>query len=443
MSDTIDIMYQLSDKIVNGELGKEFVFNMHEEKFYVYMDGYWERIENIEMMGMMLKHFNGHIIDENTKAVNITRYTVTRRKQIFENLQPLIYKKLEEFNALGYLNFDVGEYDPVKDFWHPHKKEHYSTLRFGYEYDSKATCDLWIKTLNEIFENDKEKINILQEFFGYCLTRETKQRKALLLIGASNCGKSTILWTLRNMLGDKNCSAVSMKNICNPQYTANLMNKLVNIDTDVAQDAKEYEESFKKIAGGEAINCNSKYIPPFDFFPYSRVIMGSNGFPRVADHSEAFFNRLIIVPCDRVFDEEEQNKDLPELLKAELSGIFNWSCEGLRRLNKRGRFEIKDFAKEARQELRDESNPIDVFFRETIQEDKDNTEPIERGDLYDKYSVWCKNGGNAPMSKIKFGKAVWQKYNRITEKHSQHFATGKLIWRNLKYKSIDKGWDEE
>lgn len=432
-------MLSVAKGIAKGKAGQDFTYCMEESAFYGYENGYWKRLADLEIMRTIFNTYNG---ENNT--LDISRFTIAKRNQILDNLKLLIFQRLECFNKNGYLNFDVGEYDPMKDFWHPHNKESYNTLRFSYPFESltidgmenpSAKCPLWIKTLDEVFEGNHKKIDILQEFFGYCLTRKTNQRKALLLTGDSNCGKSTILWILRAMIGDKNCSSVSINLVNNPQYTSNMMNKLANIDTDVSADAKSYEEQFKKITGGEPINCSPKYIPTFEFYPYCKIVLAANTFPRITDHSSAFYNRLILIPCERVFMEEEQNKDLPEQLKEELSGVFNWAVEGLRRLNKRGRFESNDFMKEAVEELRDESNPIDVFFRETIEIDKSGNEHIAKLELYNKYMEWCRLNGNAPMSNIKFGRAVYQKYSKVTEKKSQDYATGNRIWKNLKYKN--------
>ena len=427
MSDQIDTMFSVAQGIAAGKTGHEFVYCMDEDKYYIYADEYWKRINEIELMSIALKHFNG---ENNT--VNITRYTASRRAQIPDNLRYLIFKKLEVFNANGYLNFPEGEMDMETGYVHNHDKENYSTLRMPYNFRMGADCQLWLKTLDEIFEKEKdpkkcaEKIAILQEFFGYCLSRDTEQRKALLLIGES------------------------MKNISNAQFTSSLMNKAVNIDTDVSTDAREYEEAFKKIAGGEPVNCNSKYLEPFDFFPWAKIIMASNGFPRCSDHSDAFFNRLIIIPCERIFEENEQNKKLPKLLKEELPGIFNWAWEGLKRLNARGQFDIKDFVAQARQDLRDESNPIDVFFRETITADKEWNSYIFKKELYQKYIDWCRDNGNSPMSNIKFNKAIFQKYSRVTERDSK-LDTGERVWRCLRLRDNtptppppqkDLAWDE-
>lgn len=425
----IDVMLSVAQGIASGKTGHDFVYCIEEDKYYYYYDGYWKIFDEIELMSIILKTFNG---EDNT--VNISRFTVGRRKQIMDNLVYLVFKKMEYFNKSGFLNFDLGEFDPITQTMHDHKKEHYSTFRMPYPYHHSAKCDLWYKTLDEIFEGNKDKISILQEFFGYCLTRETKQRKALLLIGESNCGKSTILWTLRHLVGEANCSDVSVNNIMNDQYTGNMLNKLVNFDTDTSQNAKEYEDNFKKVVGGEPVSCSPKYIPTFTYKPYAKQAYASNGWPRVSDHSEAFFNRLIIIPCDRVFDEYQQNKDLKEQLTEELSGIFNWAVDGLQRLNERKHFEILPFMKEARQDLRDESNPIDVFFRETIEVTNIFEDYIGKQELYQKYLDWCRNNGNAPMSNIKFGKAVFQKYSRVTEKGSR-LDNGVNVWRNLKLKN--------
>lgn len=425
----IDVMYSVSQGIANGKTGYEFCYCIEEDKWYQYSLGYWKQIDEIELMSIALQHFNGA-----NNTVNITRFSSSRRGQILDNLVFLVFKKLTDFNKNGFLNFDIGEFDPITQTMHDHKKENYSTLRMPYPYHHSGKIDLWLKTLDEVFEGNEDKIEVLQEFFGYCLTRDTKQRKALLLIGPSNCGKSTILWTLRNLVGDENCSDVGVNFLGNPQHGQDMMNKLINFDTDTAQDADSYEEAFKKIVGGEPIRCSPKYVKTFSYKPYAKQAYGSNGFPRVTDHSEAFYNRLLPIPCERVFDEEEQKKDLPEQLKAEMSGIFNWAVEGLQRLNKRGYFEIKDFMKQARQDLRDESNPIDVFFRETIETTKEFDSYIVKPELYNKYLDWCRNNGNSPMSNIKFSKTVFQKYSKVTEKSSR-LDNGTSIWRYLKYKT--------
>lgn len=429
---TVNAMSNLADGIVQGLFGIDLIYCVQDGNFYIYRDGYWDSIAIVDLIGMVCEH-------PEARKHHIETFSISTLKQIPECLKIRVRKPMGAFNVNGWLNFPSGMYDVAGDNFIDHNKDVISTIRLPYKYDSTAMCALWAKTLLQIFEGSIAKMEVLQEFFGYCLTRDTSLNKALLLIGESNSGKSTILEVLRNLIGMKNCSSVPMKFLSNPQYTPLLINKMVNIDADVGEDAKEFEATFKIITRGEPVSCNQKFVPTFEFVPYCKIVMAANTFPRITDHSSAFYNRLVVIPCNRVFDESEQNRALPSLLKEELPGIFQWALAGYKRLRKRGMFEKKDFMREAIDDLRDESNPVDVFFRETVEiEIATGKSSIEKNALYDKYCEWCRSNGNAPMSAIKFGKAVYQKYASVTEKKSQDYATGKRIWRNLKYKEFNK-----
>lgn len=419
-----DRMYALAHRIVNGEAGHEFIYLLEEDRFYMYDNGVYRTIFEIEILALISQHIPG-----------ANKYTMAMRKQILENLKQMIFRPLAVFNRDGLLNFKSGMLDPLTGKLTAHSPSIISTIRMEYAYEPKnegrLRCPLWDKTLLEIFEGDIDKIDVLREFFGYCLTRDTKHRKALLLLGESNCGKSTILQILRLLLGTQNCSSVPLKYISHPQYTPMLINKLANIDADVSEKAEDFEAEFKMITSGEPIHANQKFIPAFDFIPYCKIVMAANVFPRITDHSSAFYNRLILIPCNRVFQEEEQDKNLIFKLEKELSGIFNWATDGLLDLFGRGYFERKDFMKEAVADLREESNPIEVFFKEHIvKEDKGE---IIKSEVYEKYVAWCKNNGNMALSMVKFGRIFYAKYSKYTPKSAQSFIHGKRIWRNLIY----------
>ncbi len=438
----VDKMYSCANGIAQGLSGHDFVYCLEENKFYIYKNGYWKPLADLEIMSLILQTYSG-----NNGLLDITKFTVNKRNTILDNLKQLIYKRLEVFNKTGYLNFDLGEFDPTTGMMHDHNKENYSTLRFDYPYHHSAKCELWLKTLGEIFEGDQEKVDILQEFFGYCLTRDTRKEKALLLLGKSRSGKSTILETLGAMLGADNTAYVSMNDISDSQYTPLLMNKLCNIDTDVSAKAENFEREFKTIVSGEPMTCNQKYVETFRFRPYCKLAMGANIFPIIKDHSSAFYNRLILIPCDRVFGIDEQNIILKDLLTAELSGIFNWAVGGLQRLSDRGGFEQKDFMAEAIEDLRDESNPTDVFFRENVAVEVRDGVFIDRTELYQKYKNWCQENGQGFLSNIRFNKIVYDRYSKYTGKNVQDFKTGRRIWKNLKYKNVlaeqsNIGWQD-
>lgn len=414
-------MYELAELIRDGVLGFELVYCMEDDKFYKYIDNYWQPLHPKQLM----KCITENIEEINNKTPSVKQHVIT-------HLSLMVLKELQFFNSSRMLNFPEGEFNPIENKIYPHDKTHYSTSRLPYNYNVDAKCPIWIKTLNEIFEGNQLKINLLQEFFGYCFTYDVTQKKALLIMGDTDTGKSTILFILKDLLGEDNYSTVALKNIMHPQFTPLMINKLVNLDTDVSKNAQDFEEGFKKITSGEEIDCNQKFIQTFSFVPYCRMVMAANKFPHITDQSSAFYQRLLLIPCNRRFSEEEKDRNLRDKLKQELSGIFNWCIEGLHRLHTRGRFEEHSFMKEAVEELREESNPVDVFFKENIVTDVSGNAFIEKLELYNIYKRWCVENGNAPMANNKFGATVFAKYSKFTPKTTSDSRTGRRIWRNLK-----------
>lgn len=417
--------------------GDDFIYCLEEDQFYQYFNGKWEQVYEVELIVQLSK-----------RVPRMMAMPMPSRKQVIDNLKLLKFVHLKEFNLAESLNLQNGMVNPYDGVISRHDKKFYSTLQLPYEYNQEADCSLWLKTLSEIFEGNTDKLETLQEFMGYCLTKDVRQEKALLLLGDSRSGKSTIINTLRHVVGVKNCSAVPLKFLVNPQYTAQMVSKLINVDTDVSARAIEFEDEFKKITTGEEINCNQKFIPAFTFNPYCKIVMAANDFPRITDHSSAFYKRLILIPCDRVFTEQEQNKDLRNELLKELPGILNWSIIGLRRLTERKRFERKQFMIDALEELREDSNPVEVFFREHVVARVDDDVELEKGFLYDKYVTWCKVNQQFVLSRVKFSVCVFRHFARYTPKMTSNHDTRKRVWKNLQYidykiSQQDIGWANE
>ncbi len=432
--EVVNPMYEIACNVRDGDLEAPYVYCIEEDKYYVYDDNYWKAVHELELSAEM-----------NKKIPEINKHSIGMKMQIFGHLRVLLQKRMDCFNSSSLLNFEDGEFDPITKTLYPHIKEHYSTTRLPYKYDETAECPLWIKTLNEIFENDQSKISTMQEFFGYCFVPEVSMKKALLLLGESNTGKSTILFVFKDLIGKINYSTVPLKHMGHPQYTPMMINKLVNIDTDVSKTAEDYEEHFKKITSGEEINCNQKFIETFDFVPKCRIILAANIFPKITDHSSAFYNRLIIIPMDRIFLPEEMDRELVPKLKQELPGIFNWCIEGLQRLKKRGRFEEVDFSIEAIEELEDANNPSNVFLREHVEVDMGGF--IEKGELFEHFKRWAEVNKQWTLTAAMFSSVVFKQFHKTTPKKAA-LPNGKRVWRNLKY--IDskipppenKGWTE-
>ncbi|MET3210365.1 UNVERIFIED_CONTAM: phage/plasmid-associated DNA primase [Paenibacillus sp. PvR008] len=55
-----------------------------------------------------------------------------------------------------------------------HSYDFYSSVQVPITYDPEATCPRFLEFLNDIFDHDQERIDLIAEMFGYCLTTSTK-----------------------------------------------------------------------------------------------------------------------------------------------------------------------------------------------------------------------------------------------------------------------------
>ena len=59
----------------------------------------------------------------------------------------------------------------------------------------------WLTFLGQLFGNDQQAIELLQDWFGYSLAPDTSQQKILLVVGPRRSGKGTMMRVMKAMLG--------------------------------------------------------------------------------------------------------------------------------------------------------------------------------------------------------------------------------------------------
>src|SRR6185369_2213384 len=93
----------------------------------------------------------------------------------------------------------------------PHQKEYYAAYMMPVVFDPRNVqdCKRWKLFLDECI-GDREVIRELQKFFGYCLTRDTKFERMLILHGPGGDGKSKLLKVLKALVGKKNTTHIPM-----------------------------------------------------------------------------------------------------------------------------------------------------------------------------------------------------------------------------------------
>ncbi|WP_316348504.1 phage/plasmid primase, P4 family [Desulfuromonas acetoxidans] len=286
-----------------------------------------------------------------------------------------------------------------------HDKKFRCTQILPYAFNPNAECPRWIKFLEEVIPDPLVRAQ-LQEFFGYCLTRETRYAKALILKGPGSDGKSKILNILQAVVGAENCSAVQMGRLDDPFERATIHNKLLNVAAEEGKKAFG-SEWFKAIASGDLISASYKHKDFFEFRPYCKLAFATNFWPAVTDNTDGYWRRILPIEFTKQFGKQfgtDEDKHLEEKLLAELPGIFLWSMAGLQMLREQGDFTEAETTNRILQQYKTHNNPLVSFVEEyCVIEDGAR---VGKDELFDRYKKIITSWNNFPLNKQNFGSGL-------------------------------------
>jgi P4 family phage/plasmid primase-like protien len=235
-------------------------------------------------------------------------------------------------------------------------------------WNPDATAPKWESALATWFPPaaDGGRSTALQEFFGYICTSHAKYKQALLLYGDSDTGKSVPPMVAKMLVGHDFSCQLGVEDMDDPQRRSVLKGKALNIITELSAEALIADGGFKTLVSTEEpVLLDEKYKAPEMYISTAKFMISTNNLPRLNDHTSATFNRLLIVPFDRVLTAAEQDRGLLAALEHELEGILRWAAEGAARLFARGgQWPTVEAARSVLDGYKDELNPVRQFLLE-------------------------------------------------------------------------------
>lgn len=291
-----------------------------------------------------------------------------------------------------------------------HAPSHYHRNQLAVEYNLNIRCPRWEQHLDEVFCRDQDreqKIRFLQEWFGYMLTPSAIHQKMLWLTGSGANGKNVVLDVMANVLGEANCTSMTLNEISTEFLRCGLHGKLANFSSEMEAGRRLNDGFIKAVVSGDSITANRKGLSPITFRPYSRLVSAMNELPPLKDISHGFFRRLIVLQFNRTFAPEEMDRALPQKLKSETAGILAWALEGLQRLREAGRFTAVPSSEALCRQYQFESDPVAMFIDASLTASPNLK--ILKQVVYGAYKTFCDTNGYQPLSNAQFGKAMKEK----------------------------------
>lgn len=379
---------------------------------------------------------NGYKEIEANMIQHIPNLKKTQRREVLDYIE-LICDEKEQSEA-NLIAFNNGIYDLASGELQPFSSETVITNKIPWDYTPDAYNALADSTLDKLACNDMTIRALLEECIGYCFYRRNELGKAFILTGDKNNGKSTFLDIVKTILGDKNISALDLKELGDRFSTSMMFGKLANIGDDIGDDFLQGSQvaTFKKIVTGNRIKAERKGQDPFEFNPFIKLLFSANDIPRMKDKTGAVLRRLVIIPFNARF-----SKYLPDgvtidpdfdpfikyklIQKESIEYLIKLGVEGLKRVIANNEFTKSEKVQGQLDEYEEENNPIVAFIADTGIEMIEN-EPT--ADVYKRYQVFCAENAMTPMSNIVFSKQINKrlgftvKQQKINGKNSKIFV---------------------
>lgn len=287
----------------------------------------------------------------------------------------------------------------LKDF----DRDDFLTYQLPFNYNPTAKAPIFDKYLKQVLPDETTR-KVLAEFIGYVFIRNLKLEKCLLLYGTGANGKSVFFEIVNALLGSQNISNLSLGNLTEENNRALIADKLLNYGSEIRGNIES--DIFKQLVSGEPIQARLKYGNSFIMTNYAKLAFNCNTLPRDIEHNEAYFRRFLIVPFEVTIPVNDRNPELANwIIGKEMSGVFNWVLEGLKRILKNKRFTKSDAVQKAVQKYRMESDTVQLFLKDKNYV-KHPTKTTLLKHLYFDYKNFCSDDGYKPLGKKNFSKRL-------------------------------------
>lgn len=275
------------------------------------------------------------------------------------------------------------------------------------EYSPTAVCPVWMTVLAEAMGGDGDLVDFWQKLMGYALTGDTTEQAMAILIGDGRNGKSTILETAAEVLGDYAANmrvdsiTMSGRGSGSSSDIARLAGARFVTCAESGEGVRLDEGQIKNLTGGDRITARRLYADEMEFVPQFKIFMSTNHKPVIRGTDLGIWRRLWVVPFNVTIPDDKVDRHLRGKLRAESSGILRWMVEGCLRWQREG-LRLPDAVEEARRQYRGEMDVVAAFLSECV----DHVGTVMAGDLYRAYTAWARENNEFVMSSQRFGREM-------------------------------------
>lgn len=252
----------------------------------------------------------------------------------------------------------------------PHSPNHKARMQVNVDYDASASFE-WLERALQLTLPDAVLRQAMQEVAGAILfnVRPPKDqvRRMVLLYGARNSGKSTLINLMKRLFPEPVVGSVPPGHWSSPIYRAALENIMLNCVTELGASTRIGGEHMKQIVSGEPIIARRLYGNPGTIVPHAWHLFAANELPRVVDKTDAFERRLLVLTFPHSLTDTQVDSSLAQRIEDDPNAIIAWAAAGAARVMHNGRLTLPPGHATAAAEMQFGDDWLMVFVRTQIQ----------------------------------------------------------------------------
>jgi len=292
-------------------------------------------------------------------------------------------------------------------------------------------CPTWERSLLEMFDSNKKMVKYIQRLFGYAIMGHPKEHIFPIFCGRGRNGKGTAIEILNYILGNFSIETPA-ESLLKQKQTAPgsapnsdmmaLQGKRVTFLSETGEGRHFNVAKIKWLSGGDPITGRHVYgKKQINFLPAFVMFLLTNNNPILPADDYAAWKRIHLIMFNLSFVDDPKedyerkiDRDLPEKLKKESSGILAWLVRGAIEYQKIG-INPPQLVKDQTNEYRESCDVIGQFIDEICT--KLDGATVGAKELYGEYRIWCDDSGHRAMSNTRFGTIIAKKYKKDRSKY--------------------------
>ncbi|MBR7173967.1 MAG: primase C-terminal domain-containing protein [Clostridia bacterium] len=313
------------------------------------------------------------------------------------------------------LNCPDGTYDLSQGLRgrHEHDSDEYITKMTAAAPGDEGSA-LWQKSLELIFQGDRELIEYVQRIVGLTAIGEVYQEAMIIAYGDGSNGKSTFWNTIAAVMGDyaglisADVLTVGCKRNVKPELAEAKGMRLL-IASELEEGQRLSTSIVKQLCSTDKIEGEKKYKDPFKFKPTHTLVLYTNHLPRVGATDSGIWRRLIVIPFNaRITGNSDIKNYSKYLVNHAAPAIMKWIIEGAEKaIHDHYHLKIPKCVQNAIARYKSDNDWMSHFLDECCETGEGLRE--KSGELFAAYRAFCGRTNDFCRSTTEFYTALEQR----------------------------------